>query len=212
MNTISSDVLTARFSALYGTAKRNSNDRGYPKPSLTTPNAQICSPVPQNSFLSPASIFNGQMNTNSSNALTAHFSTLYGMVAPRHPQSPLERQAQHPFICQPNSPATEPLQSATNSPAAAILHLPSPVIIPVPSQHLSLCSPLIRQTHASASSPRNSAKLRSPHFQTHGLLKLDLVISYSVALLFDSVSCRVLLSCRWPPHLSHCVVSEANNQ
>lgn len=129
-----------------------------------------------------------------------------------------------PLHAPPNSPATELLQSAINSPATVPFLTPAkqpryreslsaqPVIIPVPSQYLPLCSPLIRQTHASASSPRNFAKLRSPYFQTHGLLKLDLVISYSVALLFDSVSCRALLSCRWPPHPSRCIVSVANNQ
>lgn len=34
----------------------------------------------------------------------------------------------------------------------------------------------------------------------------------SAAAVFDSVSSRVLLSCRWPPHPSRCIVSVANNQ
>lgn len=157
----------------------------------STTNAQIRSSVPQNSFLSPANIFNGQMNTIDLNVLTAHFLALYGTAAPRHPQPPLERQAQHPFTRH----QTALIPRFFICPAR---YHPSPKPASAFVQ-----PPLIRQTHAqthaSASSPRNSAKLRSPHLQTHGLLKLDLVISYSVALLFDLVSCRVLLSCRWPP-------------
>lgn len=160
-----------------------------PKPRLeSTTNAQIHSSAPQNSLLGFESIFNGQMSTNSSDDLTAHFSALYGTTA----SSTTTR-----------TPSTAPLHVLPNSPDTASLYLPSPLSSQSQASICLCAAPCsakltLRSAH-SPSSPRNLAKLRSPQIQTHGLLKLDLVISYSVALLFDSVSCRVLLSCRCPP-------------
>lgn len=189
MNVANSSALKTHLSHSDGTATNQPGTQVISRDACNQ-NRQNMASVSQNSFLSPATFLIDQICSANSNALKTHFSTLYSTAAPRHPQPPLERQAQHPFMCR----QTALIPRVFICPAR---YHPSPKPASAFVQPLNLPNSL-KSAH-SPGSPRNFAKLRSPHLQTHGLLKLDLVISYSVALLFDSVSCRVLLSCRCPP-------------
>ena len=115
MNTIDLNALTAHFSALYGTAKQKQQWSGMPEPRLeSTTNTQIRSPGPQNSFLSPESIFNG----NEHDQFERPYSAFLGLI--RHGGTKTSQTATR-------TPSAAPLHTLPNSPDTATLHLSSPL-------------------------------------------------------------------------------------
>lgn len=180
------------------------------------------------------------MNVANSNALKTHLSrsddtatnrpgtqTMNGdgyclnrQITPSAPQnsflSPVSELADQICSTGPNALKTHLSRSDgtfTNHASPARLHPQSaprnPATFSYPkTSRIPPNSPLQTHVQTNASlTPKSTATATCSRIQSRHCNR-----TISAAAVFDSVSCRVLLSCRWPPHLSHCVVSEANNQ